>query len=74
MKDTTKLHFRRCHMCDGVTESEEAPVDRCEHCGKPMAPFYFFDELGAPSLSDADLRPHVSKGERVPVRGLTAYW
>jgi hypothetical protein len=76
VKNKSKLHIRRCHLCTGVTENEGAPVDKCLHCGKPMAPFYFFDELDVTPLSDAEVRveAQLKAGQRTPVRGFTAYW
>ena len=68
------LHVRRCHICGGITECEEALVSHCEHCGKPMAPFYFFDDREVQAWTDNDLRPPGFNSERIPVRGLTAYW
>lgn len=77
MKETKRLHIRRCHLCSGVTECEGNPVSRCQHCGKAMAPFYFFDETEVVPHSDldegADVPPQRA-GERKPVRGFTAYW
>jgi len=76
MKKKIRLHIRRCHLCNGVTECEDNVVDRCLHCGKHMAPFYFFNEMEVTPLSDFDLRmpPCLKAGERIPVRGFTAYW
>ena len=77
MKKTKRLHFRRCHLCSGISESEEAPVDRCAHCGKPMAPFYFFNDAEVMPLSESETRPPDDRrapGERKPVIGFTAYW
>lgn len=76
MKKIYRLHFRRCHLCEGVTESEGAPVKSCGHCGKPMAPFYFFNEAEVVPLSEYELRPaeECRMGERTPIRGFTAYW
>ena len=38
------VHIRRCHICGGITESDGQVVAKCDHCGKAMAPFYFFNE------------------------------
>ena len=73
-KEDQRLHFRRCHICNGVSESEGALVAHCGHCGKPMAPFYFFDDLDVAPMSDDDFRPPHQQGARSPVRGFTAYW
>ena len=76
MKKVQLLHFRRCHHCFGVSETEGAQIERCSHCEKPMAPFYFFNDAEVMPLSESELRPADERrsGERVPVRGFTAYW
>lgn len=76
MKKSKRLHFRRCHLCEGVTESEGSPVISCGHCRKPMAPFYFFNEAEVEPLSEYEPRPinENRPGERTPIRGFTAYW
>lgn len=81
-----KTHFRRCHVCGGITEVKEKTVDHCSHCSKPFAPFFFFDEAETISLPDdrplsesltsravpeADLK--TSSNYR-PLIGLTVYW
>ena len=71
---SVSVHIRRCHICGGMTETHGHHVSECEHCGKAMAPFYFFKEEEAPLYSDHDLRPVVQLGERKPVLGFTAYW
>jgi hypothetical protein len=75
-RNSQRLHIRRCHLCEGVTESEGSPVIRCHHCGKSMAPFYFFDESEVIPHSDVEgeLDGPRKPGERKPVRGFTAYW
>ncbi len=71
-----QVHLRRCHRCDGVTEKLDAIVNRCGHCGKSMAPFFFFDEVLVLPYSEAELRPQslIEEGTRLPIRGLTAFW
>ncbi len=69
-----RMHIRRCHLCGGVTETDHEHVTHCESCGKPMAPFFFFNEIEAPLYSDVEMRPPTSPGDRTPIRGLTAYW
>jgi len=73
-KKGSGVHIRRCHMCGAVTEREGALVEKCRDCGKPMAPFYYFDDRRVPICSEMDLRPRQHLGERSPVRGLTAFW
>ncbi len=77
-KKTHRVHFRRCHLCDGITETQDESVTHCGHCGKAMAPFYFFDDREVPPLSDVELREDLiillKPGSRTPLRGFTAYW
>lgn len=67
-------HIRRCHCCNGVTESDGKDVKACDHCGKSMAPFYFFNDDQVEPHTDHDLRPLRPSGKVVPVLGFTAYW
>ncbi|MEK7357479.1 MAG: hypothetical protein AAB250_13590 [Bdellovibrionota bacterium] len=68
------VHIRRCHICGGITESDGQVVSKCGHCGKAMAPFYFFNEAETAPATDSELRPPSIPGDRSPVRGLTAIW
>ena len=68
------IHVRRCHVCGEISEKEHKHVDRCEHCGKPMAPFFYFDETTTIAPSDDDLLPQVKDNEYWPIWGLTAIW
>lgn len=70
----TCVHIRRCHVCGGITESDGEVVNKCCHCGKSMAPFYFFNEAETPPATDCELRHPPVPGDRSPVRGLTAIW
>ena len=74
-----RLHLRRCHVCDAVSEQNGDVVSKCEGCGKFMAPFFFFNEKRVVIFTDREMRPslpHVTQTseERMPIRGLTAYW
>lgn len=74
------FHIRRCHVCDGVTELEGAAIHKCSHCGKHLAPFYYFDESKLEGL--VDIGPHMSlwipskatPGNFRPIWGLSTYW
>lgn len=76
----TTTHIRRCHVCNGTTESNEAAIHRCSHCGKHLAPFYYFDESKLDGLPE--LGPHLSRwkdtlmtpGTYQPIWGLSTYW
>lgn len=77
MRKKVRVFFRRCHVCNGITECEGTPVERCAQCGKSIAPFYFFNDLEVPPLSEHGLRSSSEleePGARIPVRGFTAYW
>lgn len=81
-------HIRRCHICGEVNESEGAAVHKCGHCGKHLAPFYYFDESKLEGLTERG--PYLStwkngvakpEGELFmvgetfnPIWGLSTYW
>lgn len=68
-------YFRRCHVCGAVTHvNEHKHIPECAHCGKPWAPFQYFDDRLTPILSDKTLRPQMMNGEWLPIQGLTVYW
>jgi len=68
------VFFRRCHMCGETNHKEGDRIERCEHCGKSLAPFYYFDERLVSTLGDKSLRAIPLEGEYSPIQGLTAYW
>lgn len=75
------FHIRRCHVCGSVTESEGSAVHKCAHCGKHLAPFYYFDESkleglleSGPYLSTWKLAKDLSPGSFNPIWGLSTYW
>jgi hypothetical protein len=65
--------FRRCHVCGTICEAP-AQVLKCESCGKPFAPFYYFNDQFTPIANEGNLRPMDLTGEWRPIQGLTAYW
>lgn len=69
-------HIRRCHVCGAVNESENAAIHKCSHCGKHLAPFYYFDESKLEGLEEA--APHLSVWKKAqnfnPIWGLSTYW
>lgn len=74
-------HIRRCHVCGSVTESEGSAVHKCAHCGKHLAPFYYFDESKLEGLLDGGFYLSVWKnaqdlpaGSYQPIWGLSTYW
>ncbi len=74
------LHIRRCHVCNHVTTSEASAIHKCSHCGKHLAPFYYFDESKLDGLDE--LGPYLSDwrnsqlepGMFNPIWGLSTYW
>lgn len=72
MKDECSTHYRRCHVCDSLNESEDE-VHKCNHCGKVMAPFFYFNESQIDEcIEGAD--PNSTSGEYQPIYGLSALW
>ncbi len=72
MADCLK-QFRRCHVCGDVS-TQSGRVEECESCGKPIPPFYYFDDRSTPVATDNAERPTFSKQHVNPILGLTAYW
>lgn len=68
------IHYRRCHVCGSVNMKDGDPVDRCSHCNKSLAPFFYFNDRFKVVLGDETLRPPMMEGEYSPIQGLTAYW
>ncbi len=70
-----KPHYlRRCHLCGHITENSEDRVDKCEHCGKHMAKYYYYDEQSAPIFADNLLRPPYLKNEYQALLGISVVW
>jgi hypothetical protein len=84
MNESKFVHFRRCHVCDGVSEMSETHVQKCGDCGKNLAPYYFFDESTVPVYSVDELLPleervickdpSDSSPRRLPLRGVSTFW
>jgi hypothetical protein len=85
-EDNTHIHFRRCHVCGEMNESENKLVERCFHCKKSLAPFVFFDEKKALGIADVSPENPLKKASSYkitrlatqsiypPIWGLTVYW
>lgn len=54
MSKGSLLHYRRCHVCNTVNESEGGFVEKCLSCDKPLCRFYYFDDSEAPIYSDLE--------------------
>ena len=68
-------YFRRCHICGELSHRNgHEHIERCDHCGKPMARFHYFDDRLTPIMSDRALRSPDLPGEFSPLFGLTVYW
>lgn len=79
--ENTVVHVRRCHVCGTVNESENQAIKRCSKCGKPLAPFYYFDESVLEGLQDDGLHFSTMKlydPEQIetfkPLWGFSTYW
>ncbi len=72
----TVSHVRRCHVCGTVNETEGASIHKCAHCGKHLAPFYYFDEsqLEGISAEGEFLSTIKHSKEYFPLWGLSTYW
>ena len=68
-----RMYFRRCHVCSDVTEAK-GPIQYCEHCGKPIAPYCYFNEQDMVVPSDNKERPRHKGTQMMPIVGLSAYW
>tara|TARA_B100001121_G_C18436307_1_gene501624 strand:- start:248 stop:634 length:387 start_codon:yes stop_codon:yes gene_type:complete len=69
--------FRRCHVCGKTSEVKgnmQMSLDRCLHCKKAFAPFYYYDDFSKPIFSEGLERPPLMIGEWPAIQGLTAYW
>lgn len=65
--------YRRCHICGALCEGA-MQVKSCTACGKPFAPFYYFNDKFTPVQGEGSLRPPHIEGQWRPLQGLTAYW
>ena len=76
----SKVHVRRCHICGEMNEAKGALVDKCPHCGKHLAPFYYYNELLAMQLMSREEADREYKSSVLPLRdypplkGLVVYW
>ncbi len=86
MEEKKYVHIRRCHICNAVSERAGKQVDRCDQCGKSLAPYYFFDEKSVRVYSVDEYRPApevelaqyegpvANDGVRFPIRGFSTIW
>lgn len=76
----SKVHVRRCHVCGEVNEAKGELVHDCGHCGKHLAPFYYFNEKRAMNLISQEEADKEYKSSALPLKdypllwGLSVYW
>lgn len=77
------IHIRRCHICSKTSESETSQIERCDGCGKYLAPFVFCVDPcdDVPFNQITELTSHASpnpgsflKPEYPPIYGISLYW
>ena len=68
------IHYRRCHVCGGMNQITKGKVMGCSHCGRSLAPFYYFDDTYTQVLSENQVRLEEAEHEYRPIYGLTVYW
>lgn len=69
--------LRRCHVCGATTEKESHEIGQCVHCGKHLAPFYYFDErqiIGFGDIIGAAFRLGESEYTYAPLIGFGLFW
>ncbi len=71
--ENLSIYFRRCHICETVIVQNKK-IERCQHCQKFLAPFYYFDDQQSVIFSEDQLRPKVKEGQVKSLIGLTVYW
>lgn len=71
------IYLRRCHVCGATIERESHSIGQCAHCGKHLAPFYYFDERQIIGFGDG-VGEHVLGGDLehnyLPLIGFGLYW
>lgn len=78
-KMKNQIHIRRCHICDTITESEQALVSRCSGCQKSLAPFVFCEttyQFEMKELSQTIFKKSNQglKSIYPPLLGIALYW
>lgn len=69
--------LRRCHVCGATIENKDRSMGACKHCGKHIAPFYYFDErqiIGFGDREGASCRPGEPATTYLPLVGFGLYW
>ncbi len=77
------IHIRRCHICSQTSESEDSKIERCNSCGKYLAPFVFCSDpmdaadmklLTEPSRPQNAVEKSLLKSVYPPIYGISLYW
>ena len=66
-----QIYIRRCHICGGVNEAPTTSIDKCQHCQKHLAPFYFNKEELEKS---GNKKIEMSIIDYAPLKGLSVLW
>ncbi len=69
--------LRRCHVCGATIENSSRSMGACAHCGKHIAPFYYFDErqiIGFGDITGVSYRLGESNSTYIPLVGIGLYW
>lgn len=69
--------LRRCHVCGATIEKQSRSIEQCVHCGKHIAPFYYFDErqiIGFGDVIGEKVRPGEADTTYQPLIGFGLYW
>lgn len=67
-------------MCGETVEAEGCLVEKCAHCGKSLASFYYFNEKLAMNIVTREEADSEYKSSALPLKeypplnGLTVYW
>jgi hypothetical protein len=70
-------YLRRCHVCGATNEGDRQSLVRCAHCGKHLAPFYYFDEqqiIGFGDTIELPFRVGDLKRDYQPLLGIGLFW
>lgn len=71
-------YLRRCHVCGATIEKEGHDIGQCPHCGKSVAPFFYFDERQIIGFGDVQgpcaLRAANQEHTYGPLIGIGLFW
>lgn len=70
-------NIRRCHVCNNVTIKEDGRVEKCDHCHKNFAPYFFCPEFVADLSATKDVMVSYQKNNETtypPIYGISLSW